>query len=241
MREIKFRAWDEESNIEREVCTITGAQGIHIKGWYLENGYVMRRVTNHPKANKRGYVAEHRLVVEESLGRFLKDDEVVHHKDRKRANNDIDNLEIKTSHSEHMEEHKQKRNPNGQVVADDPIFQEIKYRLYDEDRGITQIWTLSKLIGTTFRRGKFKFRGMFTGLKDRNGVEIYEGDVLTLGDRNYSLHYGLHATWVMSIVPLGNWELGRGPFIFLWQNYSESEVIGNIYETPELLTKKEQQ
>lgn len=36
-------------------------------------------VKNHPKANKHGYVLEHRVVVENHLGRLLNPTEVVHH------------------------------------------------------------------------------------------------------------------------------------------------------------------
>lgn len=134
-------------------------------------------------------------------------------------------------------------------------MREIKFRAWDKIRKrmgyVTMIdWTTGSMLirHVDDEESRPKYRDhlefimlQYTGIVDKNGKEIYEGDVLTLGDRNYSLHYGLHATWVMSIVPLGNWELGRGPFIFLWQNYSESEVIGNIYENPELLTTKETQ
>lgn len=47
-------------------------------------------------------------------------------------------------------------------LAEEPIFNEIKFRLHDTDRGTTRIYTLSQLICTTFRRGKFQFRGRFT-------------------------------------------------------------------------------
>lgn len=144
------------------------------KGFYLQNGYKLVKVDYHPKSNKRGYVSEHRLVIEKNIGRYLKDDEVIHHVNGIRDDNRIENLEIKTNNSTHITEHSFKRNNNGQIVANEPIFQELKFRLYDKDRDITQIYSLSKLIGTTFRRGKFQFRGRFTGLKDATGKEIYE-------------------------------------------------------------------
>lgn len=51
-------------------------------------------VPEHPKATKNGYVLEHRIVVENNLGRLLNSDEVVHHKDGNKKNNDISNLEV---------------------------------------------------------------------------------------------------------------------------------------------------
>lgn len=47
---------------------------------------------------------EHRLVVEWSLGRSLRSDELVHHKDGDKANNSLDNLEV-VSRADHARLH----------------------------------------------------------------------------------------------------------------------------------------
>lgn len=63
-------------------------------------GYRYVYCPNHPHALKNcanaGYVMEHRLVMERHIGRYLSEDEVVHHKDRNRLNNDISNLQLMT-------------------------------------------------------------------------------------------------------------------------------------------------
>jgi hypothetical protein len=69
-------------------------------------GYIYVLSTNHPFADSKGYVREHRLVMEKYLGRYLNKKEVVHHKDRNKGNNDIKNLQLFGSHSEHMKIHK---------------------------------------------------------------------------------------------------------------------------------------
>ena len=58
----------------------------------------------HPLANKSGEVYYHRHVASVKIGRWLRRDEVVHHKDGDRANNDYDNLEI-TTRSDHAKTH----------------------------------------------------------------------------------------------------------------------------------------
>lgn len=59
-------------------------------------GYVLIHAPYHPKASKRGYVMEHRLVMEKHLGRLLERSEVVHHKNGKKDDNRLENLELMT-------------------------------------------------------------------------------------------------------------------------------------------------
>lgn len=63
----------------------------YIETW---NGYRMIHKPQHPFADTKGYIREHRYVMEKSLGRYLSDDEHVHHIDGDKANNDISNLEL---------------------------------------------------------------------------------------------------------------------------------------------------
>jgi len=73
------------------------------------NGYIWLLMPRHPHANSQGYVREHRVIMEKHIGRFLEPKEVVHHKDNNPLNNELNNLELFNSHSEHMKAH---HNPN---------------------------------------------------------------------------------------------------------------------------------
>ena len=55
-------------------------------------GYIYSYFPEHPHCNKWGYVAQHRLMAEQLLGRYMEDNEVVHHINGDRTNNEKSNL-----------------------------------------------------------------------------------------------------------------------------------------------------
>jgi hypothetical protein len=70
------------------------------------DGYVYEYAPNHPAAaTAKGYVLQHRLVMERKLGRLLRNHEVVHHLNEVKHDNRPENLEL-TSRSVHMQGHK---------------------------------------------------------------------------------------------------------------------------------------
>jgi HNH endonuclease len=69
------------------------------------SGYVLVLVPSHPQADKDGYYEEHRLVMEQHLGRFLEPTECVHHFNHNRQDNRIENLELMESWAQHQRRH----------------------------------------------------------------------------------------------------------------------------------------
>lgn len=86
------------------------------KNWKTikKGGYLYAKLPEHPNASINGYVLEHRVVMENKIGRLLKNKEEVHHIDGNRHNNSPENLEIKMN-GEHQRFHSTKY-PEGHFI-----------------------------------------------------------------------------------------------------------------------------
>jgi uncharacterized phage protein (TIGR01671 family) len=78
----------------------------------------------------------------------------------------------------------------------------------------------------------------FIGKHDKNGKEIYEGDVIRLGDDTYDLYRN---PGDISLVEWDDTETGFTPFCNAHSDYDSinpdtCEIIGNVHENPELVS-----
>lgn len=118
-------------------------------------------------------------------------------------------------------------------------MREIKFRAWDKvQKGMYQSITLREII-KSWPADDDKARNLifmqYTGLKDKNGEEIYEGDILDCqwnidnkmtGDRRV----------LYEVTDIREFYYDtKGGYIDLDDHW----VIGNIYENPELLESKE--
>ena len=90
-----------------------------------KKGYVLIYKPDHKYSKKKkGWIYEHRSIVEDFLNRRLKKGECIHHIDKNKQNNKIENLMLFKSHSEHSSFHNDIR----QFGFTNPTLKKIKER-----------------------------------------------------------------------------------------------------------------
>ena len=103
----------KEETKEKLRIANTGPNNYHWSGGRKKHsqGYILVHAPNHPNADRGGFVLEHRLVMENAIGRYLDKSEIVHHANENKSDNRIENLFL-TTMSEHARHHMEKRKAN---------------------------------------------------------------------------------------------------------------------------------
>lgn len=73
------------------------------------DGYIKVLQPDHPRCNCRGYVLQHRILMEAKIGRLLDPKEEVHHKNEIRHDNRMSNLQLCSGKKEHSLIHRPPR------------------------------------------------------------------------------------------------------------------------------------
>lgn len=123
-------------------------------------------------------------------------------------------------------------------------MREIKFRAWDEENCEMVYFNNRKLTADEYQRAHLAMLlagdygdvlMQYTDLKDRNGVEIFEGDIIKFEDGH---RFPYVVVWYQSDFGCG-WKKKRGDSITdIGAECLSMRIIGNIHENPELLERK---
>jgi uncharacterized phage protein (TIGR01671 family) len=120
------------------------------------------------------------------------------------------------------------------------MSREFKFRAWDKDKKRMEMLSHSEDVIFLPKNRELM---QYTGLKDKNGKEIYEGDVVNVTRTEYcscptcegehkETFNNRRVQWLNEKQARWGW-LGKG-----WQNFElgdEFEIVGNIYENSDLI------
>jgi uncharacterized phage protein (TIGR01671 family) len=124
-----------------------------------------------------------------------------------------------------------KRVDNDEWTFGDLIVSKNKYYIHPQGNSFQVDGVLSRLI--VLHEVKSETVGQYTGLTDKNGKKIFEGDIV----KCLSLEYGYVNKEVYYTEGKAKFGLSSCGTDYEFGEYIDVEVIGNIYDNPELLEK----
>ena len=102
--------WMDKQDIPRRQCgSRFGKHHNRFKGYTINSqGYKLIYSPSHPNKDFRNYVREHILIIEKYLGRYLLPNEIPHHINGNKLDNQLKNLYLFLSSAEHSRYHRTK-------------------------------------------------------------------------------------------------------------------------------------